>query len=260
MQYTQNKKKSPSGGRINTFFPSFIGLSLWGNDLFVCEATKRFGTKFKSSTVKDFLSQNASKLRSNLESLKGKQKPVILSWPREKTTVRELYVEAQDLEKLRKTLGLQLDSLFPFKPGEAYFDLYPCSSLDRSGKSDSEGKVYLFAINRKELDDVIGRLEILGLRPSRVIPSPLAFLPMINKKSEGVVCLQQVGNGEYVYNSYNLGVLVETHVCNEEKLKQNLREVPPRAVFAIVCTSLSQNMSESFFCAILLRLKSGRSC
>ena len=233
LQYTQNKKKSPSGGRINTFFPSFIGLALWGNDLFVCEATKRFGTKFKSGTVKDFLSRNASKLRSNLEFLKGKQRPVILSWPREKTTVRELYVEAQDLKKLRKTLGSQLDSLFPFKPGEAYFDLYPCNSPDRSRKSTGERKVYLFAINRKELDDVIGRLEILGLRPSRVIPSPLAFLPMLNRKSEGVVCLHRIGNGEYVYNFYNLGVLLETHICNEEKLKQNLREEPPSAVFAI---------------------------
>ncbi len=233
LQSTRNKENNRSRGRTSTFFPSFIGLALNGNDLYVCEATKRFNTKFKSGTVKDFLSRDPSTLKSNLKELKGHLKPVVLSWPRERTMVRDLFISNSNLQELREALAAQLDTLFPFKPEDAYFDLYPCGSFKGTDKSAKERKICLFAINKKELDDVLGRLKVIGLMPSRIIPSPLAFLPMMEKKVEGAVCLYRDREGQYVYNLYCMGELVDTHVCSEKKLRQYLCENPPNAILAV---------------------------
>ncbi len=241
LQYTRSKKttstKRLNRGRTSTFFPSFIGLSIRGDDLYVCEATKRFTTRLKSATVKNFFSHDSSKRKPKLDSLKsfkGQFKPVILSWPREKTMVRELYVKDANLQDLRKTLTLQLDSLFPLKPEDAYFDLYPCGLSRVTKKNTTERKVYLFAINKKELDVVLDRLKAVGLTPSRVITSSLAFLPMLEKKMDSVARLHGNNKGEYVYDFYHTGGLEKTHICqNEEKLKQELLEDSPEAVVAV---------------------------
>ncbi len=233
LQSTRNKENTRSRGRTSTFFPSFIGLALKGNDLYVCEATRRFNTKFKSGVVKDFLSRDPSTLKSNLKGLKGHLRPIILSWPRERTMVRELFISNPNLKELREALASQLDTLFPFNPEDAYFDLYPCGSFERTNPSARERKICLFAINKKELDDVLGRLKVIGLMPSRIIPSPLAFLPMMEKKVERAVCLYRDGEGQYIYNLYCMGELVDTHVSSEKKLRQDLHENPPNAILAI---------------------------
>lgn len=234
LQYTRNKNKLVSSGRINTFFPSFVGLALRGNDLFVCEATKRFSTKLRSLTVKDFLSQDPSALRANPLAVNGRGKPIVLSWPRERTMVRELYVSNPNLQELRETLALQLDSLFPIGPEEAYFDLYPCISLKGTEESVSGRKVYLFAVDKRELEEVLDRLEVVGLVPSRIIPSSLAFLPMLEKRAEKVVCLYRNEEGGYIYNFYCTGGLVRTYVCEgEEELERSLQQNSPGAILAV---------------------------
>lgn len=233
--YTRNKKRPAKSGRISTFFPSFIGLVLRGNDLLVCEATKRFSTRFKLRIVKEFLTQEPSVLSANLKGLKVQGKPIILSWPRERTSVRELYInKKQNLMELRDTLTLQLDSFFPFKPSEAYFDLYPCTSRREGETSALDRKVYLFAVNKRELDAVIYRLEVMGLTPSRIVPSPLVLLPLLEKRTEKVVSIHRRVEGGYVYNFYNTTGLAKTCICNDNaELRLNLEEDSPSSLLSI---------------------------
>lgn len=229
LPYIRNKSKSTAGGRIGTFFPSFVGLALRGDDLLFCEAAKRFSTGLNLITIKDFLSREPSTLKTEPLIAKARWKPVILSWPRERTMVRELYVSDTNLRELRETLALQLDSLFPLGPGEAYFDLYPCAEGSASGR-----KVYLFAVNKRELDDVVSRLEVIGLVPSRIVPSPIALLSVLEKKVESVVFLCREEGGKYIYNLYRAGGLAETHVCDtEEGLIQDLGQDSPEAILAL---------------------------
>ncbi len=159
--------------------------------------------------------------------------------------VRELYVSNTNLRELRETLALQLDSLFPIGPGEAYFDLYPCNSLNAVEESALGKKVCLFAVNKRELENVLEKLDVMGLMPSRIIPSPLAFIPMLEKKAEKVVCLYRNGEEGYIYNFYHMRGLAGTRICNgDEELKQSLQQYSPTAILAVGFeeNKLSQNI------------------
>ncbi len=233
LPYTRTRSKPTPGGSISTFFPSFIGLALRGKDLIVCEATKRISSKFKLTKVEDFLSMEPPDLGKKLKHLKGQHSPVILSWPRENTMVRELDASSPNLRELRETLAPQLDSLFPLEPDEAYFDLYPCGPPEEVESSPQKSKVYLFATPKQEVRHILDRLKVVGLIPSRIIPSPLAFIPLLDRRAGNVVCLYRREAGGYIYNLYRMKTLVKTHTCNEEELKQNLDKDSPETILAI---------------------------
>ncbi len=234
LRYIRNKNKSTATGPIRTFFPSFIGLALRGEDLFISEVAKRLNTRLRSITLEGFLSQDPKAMRVDTFTLKGEQKPVVLSWPRERTMIRELQISSSNLGELRETLALQLDSLFPFKPEEAYFDLYPCTLIKGTEEPALGKKVYLFAVNKKELDDVLKRLEVVGLMPSRIIPAPLTFLPMLEDKVERVACVYKSGESGYICNFYYNKGLIRTQACGgEEDLGENLKEDSPEAILVV---------------------------
>lgn len=189
---------------LNIFFPKVVGLSLKGNDLVVTGVHRRFlNASCESLQVKDFLLRDPQQIKPTFGFKKDYLVDIVLSWPREKTIIREINSPATGTKELKDALGYQLDSFFPFTNEEVYFDIYPIT-VPEQGK-----KIFIVAVKKEELDDVLSRLSALEMMPSRVIISPLAFIPLVSNK-EGKVALIYNGAGAYCYNLFLDNRLITT--------------------------------------------------
>lgn len=181
---------------LNIFFPKVIGLSLRGNDLVVTGVHRRLlNASCESLQVKDFLLRDPQQIKPTFGFKKDYLVDIVLSWPREKTIIREISSPATGIKELKEALEYQLDSFFPFTNEEVYFDIYPINVPD-GGK-----KIFIVAVKKEEMDDVLARLRALEMMPSRAIISPLAFIPLVNKK-DGKVALIYNGASAYCYNLF----------------------------------------------------------
>ncbi len=203
------------------FFPKSIGLSIHGNDLFVSKASQVFiKPNIEYAVMKDFLvREQTANLRLILDAQGFQARNIILSWPREKTIVREIELPGSNISELRETISYQLDSFVMFTEDEIYYEIYQSNS-DEYGE-----KVFIFAIKKEDLDSVISRLESSNLKPDRVIVSPLSFIPLLNDNKVAII---ERCEGRYTFNLYLQSTLVSTSLAkNKDILKGRINENMP---------------------------------
>ena len=156
------------------FFPKSIGLSIHGNDLIISKASQKFlKSSSESTVVKDFLLKEPLELKLVPDTHDFQAKNIILSWPRDRTIVREIELPGSNIKDLKESLSCQLDSFILFPEDEVYYDIHPSNSAEYGEK------VFLFAIKKEELDDILLKLEFSNLKPDRVIISPLSYIPLV---------------------------------------------------------------------------------
>jgi Tfp pilus assembly protein PilN len=202
------------------FFPESIGLSIQGNDLIISKTSQIFiKPSFESTVVKDFLLKESLDLKLIISSRGFQTRDIILSWPRERTIVREIELPGLSLNDLRETLSYQLDSFILFSEDDVYYDIYPSNSAEYGEK------VFVFAIKKEELDDILFKLESSNLIPGRVIISPLSYTPLVNDNK--VVVVEKFAD-KYTFNLYIDSKLVSTSlVRSEDALKEKIYENKP---------------------------------
>ncbi len=201
------------------FFPKSIGLSIHGNDLFVSKASQVFiKPNIEYAVMKDFLvREQTANLRLILDAQGFQARNIILSWPREKTIVREIELPGSNISELRETISYQLDSFVMFTEDEIYYEIYQSNS-DEYGE-----KVFVFAIKKEDLDSVISKLESSNLKPDRVIVSPLSYIPLLNDDNK--VAIIEKYSGRYTFNLYLQSTLVSTSLIKSENiLKDRINE------------------------------------
>lgn len=204
------------------FFPKSIGLSIHENDLIVTKASQMFlKSSFESIVVEDFLLKETLDLKFIIDAQGFQKDNIILSWPREKTIVREIELPGSSINELRETISYQLDSFVMYAEDEVYFDIYQSSSIEYGEK------VFIFAVRKDDLDNIILKLESSKLKPGRVIVSPLSYIPLINDYSK--IALIEKCKEKYVYNIYVQSTLVSTSLIrNKDILKDRINEEMPK--------------------------------
>jgi len=202
------------------FFPESIGLSIQGNDLIISKTSQIFiKPSFESTVVKDFLLKESLDLKLIISARGFQTRDTILSWPRERTIVREIELPGSSINDLKESLSYQLDSFILFSEDEVYYDIYPSNS------SEYGEKVFIFAIKKEELDDILLKLESSNLIPSRVIISPLSYTPLVN---DNKVIVVEKFTDKYTFNLYMDSKLVSTSlVRSEDALKEKIYENKP---------------------------------
>lgn len=111
-------------------------------------------------------------LRNSVESLlvkeAGKNPAVTLNLPPEQVFSRVVTLPAAAAENLRQVMRYDLERRTPFKPDDVYFDVHPAGRRSDSGEIDAQ----LHVVPRRVLDDAVGMLANLGLRPDRAGIAP----------------------------------------------------------------------------------------
>ncbi len=199
------------------FFPKSIGLSIHGNDLIISKTSQKFLKCASESTViKDFLLKESLDLKLIIDARGFQTRDIILSWPRERTIVREIELPGSSINELRESISYQLDSFILFSEDDVYYDMYPSNS------SEYGEKAFLFAIKKEELDEIMSKLESANLKPNRVIISPLTYVPLINDNKVAVI---EKCKDSYTFNLYVDSTLVNTAlVRTEDDLKEKIYE------------------------------------
>lgn len=214
------------------FFPKSIGLSIHGNDLIVSKTSQKFlKASSESTVVKGFLLKESGAslldLRIIIDAQGFQTKHIILSWPRERTIVREIELPGSNIKELREALSYQLDSFILFPEDEVYYDIFTSNSAEYGEK------VFIFAIKKEELDDIILKLESSNLKPDRVIISPLSYIPLVN---DGKVAVIEKCEDRYTFNLYVDKALVGTSLIrNNDSLKSKILENMPGHVTFLGC-------------------------
>jgi len=202
------------------FFPNSIGLSIQGNDLIISKTSQIFiKPSFESTVVKDFLLKEWLDLEFIVRGHRYQTRDIILSWPRERTIVREIELPGSSINDLKESLSYQLDSFILFSEDDVYYDIYPSNSAEYGEK------VFIFAIKKEELDDILFKLESSNLIPNRVIISPLSYTPLVN---DNKVIVVEKFTDKYTLNLYMDSKLVSTSlVRSEDTLKEKIYENKP---------------------------------
>ena len=202
------------------FFPKSIGLSIHGNDLIVSKTSQKFiKCAFESMVIKDFLLKESLDLKLIIGARGFQGRDIILSWPRERTIVREIELPGSSINELRESLSYQLDRFILFSEEDVYYDIYPSNS------SEYGEKAFLFTIKKEELDEIMSKLESANLKPDRVIISPLSYISLVNNNKVTVI---EKCKDSYTFNLYVDSTLVNTAlVRTEDVLKEKIRENKP---------------------------------
>lgn len=203
------------------FSRSAIGLSICGNDLIVATICKKL-VKYSHETfkIKDFMLRDIQQLKHTLLQRRNFAGEIILSLPREITIIREIDYPHANLKELREALAYQLDSFIPFSNEDVYFDIHSLS------QSRQGAKVFIVAVKKMELDNILSRLQAIEIAPSRVIISPFAFIPILGERKGSVVLISKNAKN-YSYNLFENNNLVLSSIVKTEgeltsRIKTNL--------------------------------------
>ena len=148
---------------VNLFSQSSTGLSINGNDLIITVVNKKL-VKYSHETLKieDFMLKDTQQLKHALLQKRNFVGETILSLPRELAIIRETTCPYSNLKELREALRYQLDSFIPFSSEDVYFDIHSLS------QNRHETRVLIVAIKKTELDNILSKLKVLEIIPSRV--------------------------------------------------------------------------------------------
>lgn len=201
-------------------FPKSIGLSMHGKDLIISKASQRFmKCNFESTVVRDFLLKESLDLRLIIDARGFHAGDIILSWPREKTIVREIELPGSSINELKESISYQLDSFIPFSEDDVYYDIYPSNSPEYGERA------LIFAVKKEEIDELMSKLESSNLLPDRIIISPLSYIPLVNDNK--VVVIEKC-NVIYTFNVYEDSNLVSSSLIkNTDALKERISENNP---------------------------------
>ena len=195
---------------VNLFSQSSTGLSINGNDLIITVVNKKL-VKYSHETFKieDFMLKDTQQLKQALLQKRNFVGETILSLPRELAIIRETTCPYSNLKELKEALRYQLDSFIPFSSEAVYFDIHSLS------QNRHETKVLIVAIKKTELDNILSKLKVLEIIPSRVIISPFAFLPILEEK-KGSVAVVSKNTKYYSYNVFENNLLVLSSIAKTE--------------------------------------------
>jgi len=195
---------------VNLFSQSSTGLSINGNDLIITVVSKKL-VKYSHETFKieDFMLKDTQQLKHALLQKRNFVGETILSLPRELAIIRETTCPYSNLKELREALRYQLDSFIPFSSEDVYFDIHSIS------QNRHETKVLIVAIKKTELDNILSKLKVLEIIPSRVIISPFAFLPILEER-KGSVAVVSKNTKYYSYNVFENNLLVLSSIAKTE--------------------------------------------
>jgi len=195
---------------VNLFSQSSTGLSINGNDLIITVVNKKL-VKYSHETFKieDFMLKDTQQLKHALLQKRNFVGETILSLPRELAIIRETTCPYSNLKELREALRYQLDSFIPFSSEDVYFDIHSIS------QNRHETKVLIVAIKKTELDNILSKLKVLEIIPSRVIISPFAFLPILEER-KGSVSVVSKNTKYYSYNVFENNLLVLSSIAKTE--------------------------------------------
>ncbi len=87
---------------------------------------------------------------------------VYLCLPPESTVVQQVFLPLAAQENLSQVLEYEIERQLPFKRDEVYYDYVP------AGQKGEKLSVYVFAVPRKYLDNLLGLFESFGIRPHGV--------------------------------------------------------------------------------------------
>ncbi len=161
-----------------------LGISIDKEDLVLTEVLSGFkGPTYTSWRINGFMSNPSERSQEGAKRKKPIYKEIVLSWPRERTIIREMAVTYADLRELREALKYQIDSILPFKCEDVYYDLYQGGT--------SSGRVLLVAVKKEELDHFLERLAIIGIVPSSVIISPMSYIPFQQGRDQKLALIQR---------------------------------------------------------------------
>ncbi|MBV6518017.1 MAG: hypothetical protein DCC43_11620 [Candidatus Brocadia sp.] len=210
---------------VNMFSQRAMGISLCGNDLIITTIWKKLiACSHETVKVKDFMFKDALQLKHAFLPKENFTGDIILSLPREFSIVREIEYPHANLKELRDALAYQLDSFIPFRNEDVYFDIHSLSH------SRQNAKVLIIAMKKEELDNVLSRLQALGITPTRVIITPFAFLPIIEEKMGFIVLVSKTARS-YSYNLYENNCLVlSSLVKTETELAHQIQTVLPEEI------------------------------
>lgn len=195
---------------IEIFFPKAIGISFAGNDLLITKVCKRaFDITHETIRISDFLLKDSTEVRPLVEKLGNLINEVVLSWQREKTLIREIDYPGNDINELREALKYQLDSFMPYSAEELYFDIY------KGGRDSNSTKAMIVAVKKIELDKVLLKLRDIGIIPTRVIISPISFIPIVRGEKDRVAVIYK-STKAYCYNLFIDRILNSTILIDEK--------------------------------------------
>jgi len=116
-------------------FPKSIGLSIHGNDLIISKASQKFlKARSENIVVDDFLLKDSLDLNLIIDAYGFQTTNIVLSWPRERTIVREIELPGSNIKELKETISYQLDSFILFPEDEVYYDIHPSNSEEYGEK------------------------------------------------------------------------------------------------------------------------------
>lgn len=204
-------------GILEIFFPKAIGIALEGNDLFVSRVCKRaFNTTLETIKIDDFMINDTVEVKLGATNFQRSLNEIILSIPRESVIIREVDFPGTDIKELKTALEFQLDSFIPFSSEDVYYDIYTVSIKEKSRK------ILIVAIKKEKLDVIISKLESAGVVPSKVIISPLSFLPLISDRKTNMVMVCKLKD-KYSYNTFAHNSFVSTLlISNMEELLRKI--------------------------------------
>lgn len=207
-------------------FPKSIGLSINGNDLTISKAyRKHFKYVSDSIVVKDFLLKDTLELKMSVDVQGFHAKEVVLSWPREKTIVREIELPGSRIKELKESISYQLDSFILYSEDEVYYDLYPSISAEYGEKA------IIFAIRKTDIDGILSKLEALNINPDRIIISALSFIPFT--RNNKLLVLSKCENA-YTCNVYANTSLVNTFLIKDkDEVMEKIVNVKPDKVILL---------------------------
>lgn len=200
------------------FSQSATGISICGNDLIVTTICKKL-VKYSHETfkIKDFMIRDIPQLKHAVLQKRNDAGEIILSLPREITIIREIDYPHANLRELKEALVYQMDSFIPFNNEDVYFDIHSLS------QNRHDTKVLIVAVKKRELDDILSRLQAIEITPSRVIISSFAFLPILGERKGSVVLISKNAKN-YNYNLFeNNHLVLSSLVKTESELTNQIR-------------------------------------
>lgn len=181
----------------------FFGLSIERNALHAIELTKS-GKNPKLAEVRlppnTFVDGVISDVQTFVAAVKSLIAAARISTPYVAVTFPEVFaytrgvnIPAVPLSEMQEAVSWQVRDLFPFPSEEIYFD------WRLMGKTGSEYRVSIIAVQKKVLDPLVDALVSAGLKPLRFEPDASAVARLLTVKPQGHAILVEINpHGAYI--------------------------------------------------------------
>ncbi|MCP5005522.1 MAG: PilN domain-containing protein [Planctomycetes bacterium] len=201
-------------------------MSIHNNDLTISKISQKFFRfTLDNMIVRDFFLKDTLDLKPLIAAKGFQGQDIILSWPREKTIVRELELPGSSINELKESISYQLDSFILYTESDVYYDVYTSISHEYGERA------FVFAIKREELDELMTKLDSLNIKPNRIIISSLAFIPFVNN-SKAIILSNSPGFT--TFDCYDGHTLVKSSLIRDSAdLSETVHEIKPDKLISL---------------------------